>query len=830
MNIIHTLSIKSIKKNKTTSIVTILGIIMSVALMTGLFLFSNGMLNFLRDDYGLRHGTAEVIIDEIDRSALAQLPHRDMIKQETTLALIGAEKVTSDYYVHNHVVGIQQKDINTTVPMDVEFGRLPENPGEALITPELNSLFDKPVEPGTQIRIDLLTPSSYTEKENIQYTRQEKELTVTVVGILRNTPLRYPMTEPTYFVLQTPEENQAAQRVWAGFSLKKVNDANLKTFTKDLPGSYEITEMAKYSPNVSSSARFFIQGFVVVLMVIVVAAGVGLIQNGFMISLSQRVQELSILSSVGMTKRQKWNMSLREGLFMYLIALPIGMVSGFVAMEILFRILTPMMQGFVQSKAEMTLVWEPMTLLQIALLSLLTVIVATLIPTLRVSRQTPLVGVRQQEEIKIKPRQLRSPWLVRKVFGLEGDLAWKNLRRNRRKYRATLISLIFSLLLYLSLSSLVYYMHQSTEITQSRGTEDMVLSTQGAESFRQRDSFEKIAQMDGIKESYCSYYLSAFYIPESATEGSLEEGEDRKSVQIISYDPETMSVLLNEWKLSEEDLKGARGVLVNHSFYRDDQGAIRTEKFFENPPGEFAVLIDDPDLKASHTLTIVKSLQEPMSKFNASWGDTPQVIVLPETMEELTIGMGQIEDILPYMNLRMIVEEENHREIKETLEKTIKDSEMRMDLTDHRGRFQRERDFITVSKILFFGFATIIALISLANIYNSLISSLRLRKKEFAMLRSVGMEEKAFHRMIRFESYFYSLKLLLYGIPLGVLSSFAIYLYLGQRVNVPFNVPIAHFAGAALTVVVVLILIMQLGSRSVRKGNILDALKMEMDL
>ena len=165
MNIIHTLSIKSIKKNKTTSIVTILGSIMSVALMTGLFLFSNGMLNFLRDDYGLRHGTAEVIIDEIDRSTLAQLPHRDMIKQETTLALIGAEKVTSDYYVHNHVVGIQQKDINTTVPMDVEFGRLPENPGEALITPELNSLFDKPVEPGTQIRIDLLTPSSYTEKE-----------------------------------------------------------------------------------------------------------------------------------------------------------------------------------------------------------------------------------------------------------------------------------------------------------------------------------------------------------------------------------------------------------------------------------------------------------------------------------------------------------------------------------------------------------------------------------------------------------------------------------------------------------------------------------------
>ncbi len=135
-----------------------------------------------------------------------------------------------------------------------------------------------------------------------------------------------------------------------------------------------------------------------------------------------------------------------------------------------------------------------------------------------------------------------------------------------------------------------------------------------------------------------------------------------------------------------------------------------------------------------------------------------------------------------------------------------------------------------LARILFLGFATVLALISLTNIFNSILASLRLRKKEFAMLRAVGMEEKSFRKMIRFESYFYAFKVLLYGFILGTISSCLIYKYLSRTIAFTFYIPVGHFALAALVVIAFLLVVMNLGSGNARRGNILETLKLELDL
>ncbi len=830
MSIIQKLSLRSIQKNKTTSIVTIVGMIMSLALMTGLFLLSASLLQFAKDDYAYKHGTVEIVISQIDRETLESLPRPDLIKEKTLLALLGAERNSSEYYAHSNVIGIEKRDINTSVSMRLSKGRFPEKPGEALITAGVNEFRDEPLSVGEQVSISLVKPDTFSEKADVSYEEAE-DMTITIVGILSVNPLPPPMVLPTYFVVQTPEEIEAAQTLWTGFTLKNISDQAIKDFRGDLKLDYHVTSLAEYSPGVSSSGRFFIQGFVTVLVIIVAVAGIGLIQNGFMISLSQRMRELSLLSSVGMTRRQKWQMVLREGLIMYLVALPIGILSGAIAMGIVFRVLTPPVQRWMQTKAILRLTWDPLTMILIAVVGLVTVMFATLLPAIRTSRHTPLAGVRRQEEVVVKAKELRTPGMIRKLFGMEGDIAWKNLRRNRRKYRVTLMSLVFSLVLYLSIASLTHFAGAGADIAMSRDAQDLEVYSSRHEDFPQRQEMEKLAQTQGIEESFAVYSIQASF-SEGATQlqpGALKEAEVRYG-EFISYDPITMQILLKEWGLKEEDLKGMRGVLVNQMRYREDEGRLRTEMIFDTPPAELSAVMSDAQKDAPIKISLVKALPEAMTRFNTRWGQSLKVIVLPETMEQLRQTGKDLEFFNLYMSLRIFVDENEHYQVAEALRENVSTSDLSLKLHDNFGFYQRQRDFVMISKVLFFGFATIIALISLVNIYNSLISSLRLRRKEFAMLRSVGMEERSFRRMIRFESYFYACKLLLYGLPLGVLISYMIHQYLGFRIDFAFEIPVWHFALATVSIVAALILIMSLGSRGARKGNILDTLKMEMDL
>ena len=143
---------------------------------------------------------------------------------------------------------------------------------------------------------------------------------------------------------------------------------------------------------------------------------------------------------------------------------------------------------------------------------------------------------------------------------------------------------------------------------------------------------------------------------------------------------------------------------------------------------------------------------------------------------------------------------------------------------------QSTKDLVSLSSMLIYCFLAMILLIVMVNIYNVLSSSLRSRRREFAVLRSVGMGEKEFRQMLCVESFFYSLKVILYGIPLAVLTSFVVYQAIGVAIEFSFRIPYLTFFLSAVAVTVIIMLIMNLGSRKVRKGNILDALKWEADL
>ncbi len=838
MSIVQKLTFRSMNKNKSTSIVILIGIILSVALMTGLLFFSHSIYRFFRDDSIKKNGDSQIVVGDISRKRLEALPNQEMIEKKNLLSLIGVEKSNQDQTNHYKVIGITEEMIGTSIPLKILEGRLPSKKGEAVITANLSKALAERNIVGQNVVIDLHQPDYYERPANdsgtvyvegqppefrFNYTKDE-DLPVTIVGVVDQFYLGRVIRGNIYFVYQTPEEIEASNRLCVGFVLKDISTQRINTFVSGFGDlEYNRLKVTDYYPTVQSEMNVLMKSITYSLLTIVALAGIGLIQNGFLVSLSRRIRDLSVLSSIGMTRRQKWMMSLTEGLVMYLIGMPLGIVSGIGALKALFKVITPKMQSIQNTSVVMRFVWDPMTIVIIAISALVTLLIASIIPVLRSSQKTPLAGVRQQDEIKLKPRSLKSPAFISRLFGMEGEIAWKNQRRNKRRFRGTLIALVLSMVLFLTLSSLVHYLDLSSQ-RMTIGKDDLYVGGIQLEDGQKIASYEALLETKGVKNGFALYRIhDSFEYRSDHFSSGYEKFDTKADVIIVSYDTKTLDRILQENHITRDELKGKRAILVNQFFYIDD-GRRLTQKILDHIPSTIEIQSTMGSNVSSLAIDVAKVVSDAPNTYE-SQGPSLQLIVLPETLEYLAKESYGISVVL---NINA-----NKGEIQpliNNLETKIRVDRLQGYVANRLADVQSTKDFIALASILIYGFLATILLIVIANIYNILSTSLRNRHREFAVLRSVGMDDREFRRMIRVESFFYSLKVVLYGLPLAVLTSFVVHQMIGTAVEFSFRIPYITFILSALAVVAVVILIMNLSSRKTRKGNILDALRMDAEV
>ena len=135
---------------------------------------------------------------------------------------------------------------------------------------------------------------------------------------------------------------------------------------------------------------------------------------------------------------------------------------------------------------------------------------------------------------------------------------------------------------------------------------------------------------------------------------------------------------------------------------------------------------------------------------------------------------------------------------------------------------------IYVLQVFVYGFIVLMTLITIANILNTVSTGVILRRKEFAMLRSVGMTPKGFRKMIVMESVFYGLKALVYGIPLSLILNLAMNKMFGSS-YVPFSIDYKAYIGACLTVFIVTGISMVYSVQKIKKDSIIETLKEEIN-
>ena len=490
------------------------------------------------------------------------------------------------------------------------------------------------------------------------------------------------------------------------------------------------------------------------------------------------------------------------------------------------------------------------------LFSAATILLSAWIPARRAARVSPIDAIRQSGEIQEgKPLNLRTSPLIRRVFGFEGELALKSLQRDRKKYLTTLLSLMMSIILFVAFNALMLY----TDTTQSLAVKAMDYDLQIDLDYRQShanqfaDLVSQLPEVQRVSYIRCSHEQ---YVPPHAviTDPAYQALQELTSLE-LEYLPSpveggTYAFVLKVCTVGSaefahyatqlgldvqqySDPSAPLGILLNHTTLRQG-GKLYDFDLFNLKPGDTMSAtkmsgwtVPQDRGRSNAQPERGRWARSPRRAPWALWGSTlvPEMIVSDAVFDGLSDQMLQLG---PTAHGHMTVKSDDPDAALAAIERLYKATVGGNFSYYSMKEFNRSKTLQTLmTNLFFYGFLALITLIGVTNIVNTLDTNIKLRRREIAMLKSVGLTPGGFLRMLRYESLFYGLTALLYGLPIGIALSFLIYKQFGGVIYFAFSLPWGAIAACVLGILAIVFATMMVSGAMIRNDNIVDTLKEE---
>ncbi len=476
----------------------------------------------------------------------------------------------------------------------------------------------------------------------------------------------------------------------------------------------------------------------------------------------------------------------------------------------------------------------------------LTIYLSVVIPAKRASKVSPIEAIRGNNEIKIKAKKLRTPKFIAKIFGIEGEMALKNLKRSRKKYRTTVISLMISIVLFISVSGFVGYMYGGFDAMYESVDYDYAITIFNEKESTTKEKLEAeekiIKQIENSKNidklSIVKQVSGSAYIKEDKLDSKMKKAiEEKKYVANCfpkdenGYNVSTIVISLNDEQMKEymktlgiNDLKDNQAILINYTNLLKTaqiEGNITTYK--ENDTLELHLHTyseKESDSKTyKHQFEIAKVTKE--MPYGVENGSYPKLILITK---ENTLNKLNGDN-----HISMMFTAKNDEEMKEKLAQLEKENSnlSMMNIQNVKEEMQIQRNLKLIINIFLYGFIALISAIGIANIFNTISTNINLRRREFAMLKSIGMTDKGFKKMLDLECFFYGTKALLYGLPIGIGICYLLNRGFGNMLEFVFTLPWSSIIISIIAVYLVVFITMLYSSAKIKKENIIDVLRDE---
>ena len=656
-----------------------------------------------------------------------------------------------------------------------------------------------------------------TNASNEILSAEENEKSVTADATIKNS-----QTANFYVTLKNPKEYENVIN-----QIKNTMEAET-----DSEIEVDINEdLLRFEGVLSESTLGVLYGIASVIIVIIIVSSVFVIRNSFSISVSEKTKQYGMLASVGATKKQIKRSVLLEGLYIGIVAIPLGILLGIVAIIILLWIVN-LLIGDMMEGTEFVYNVPGMAILISVVISGITIFLSCLIPAIKASKIPPIEAIRGTDDIKIKTRKIKTSKLTKKLFGIGGVIASKNLKRNRKKYRTTVVSLVVSISIFIALSSFLTY---GQMMTSSYYTD---LNYNIAVNGGNETLYEKIATWSGINSYSYSYQTSAeIDVNKYGTDFAKEELENKKQIYEEDF-PEDVGKY-------EYNTLGLTIVMVNNDYFKSYVKSLgMNEKDYSN----IAILGDD----MMHYLGQGKSKVE--HYFNVKAGESMEV-TMDDEQKQIKISKITTERPMGYESCyteggylfvsedypvvtkdrselnsgSLCIDAQKPSEIENKLTDLKKEGEEFEDImiTNLAEYADQQRRIIILVSIFLYGFIAVITLIGVTNIFNTITTNMILRSKEFANLKSIGMTTKEFNKMIKLESIMYGAKSLLIGISIGLLGSYAIFKSFTNSIDFGFIVPWQAIIISVIFVFIIVGLTMKYSLNKINKQNIIETIRQD---
>lgn len=857
MNIVHKVTLKHLKKNKRRTLVTMIGVIISVAMVTAVLTLGVSFLDLMVRQHITTHGEWHVKYDNVTPEQMEAIKQDEQTEQfvlsSEGYALL--EESANEYkpyvhFKHFNKTGLEQ------FPISLIEGRLPENDQEIAISEDIITnakvnyqigetvTFDVGQRWSTENEVELKQTDSLERNDSgiIEELQIKETKKVTIVGIIER-PTWEMSWAPGYTAIGYVDEASwnGVQKIDAYITVPKLNQSVYDT-TKSFAEAHGIekvsfnTELLRFHGITANDyLRTTLYSLTAIILGVIIIGSVALIYNAFAISVSERARHLGMLSSVGATKKQKRNSVFFEGFVIGAISIPIGILAGLFGIGAVFMFINSYLEDGLGISEKLELVVTPATILGACIISLVTIFISTYIPAQRASRISAIDAIRQTHDIKLSNKRVKTSKLVRKIFGLEAEISLKNVKRNKKRYITTVFSLVISIVLFLSVSFFTDYLKKSLVMSQ----ENIAYDIQIYSSQFDKEQLASLATLDGVTESTIveEIYLETFVAKDQLPPLLKEQVEDSEYLEddkypyyvvLSSLDENSFQTFAEQVGMNINDGEQYLSAILIEQISHEDvsTGKIIETKVMETKVGEVIDLfayqtegaeIEKPDLEFLSTIEIgVLTDEIPMGVQPVVLGGM-NLIVSENTLKELPISE---EDVNTYFYLNS-----SNPEATQSAIENLKDSSIHI-FNVHEVR-QRAEQMILLMSIFTYGFITLISLIAIANIFNTISTSISLRTREFAMLRSVGMTPKGFDKMIRYESIFYGVKALGYGLPISLVVMYAIHRSIGHTFSYGFQLP---WFSIALVVIMIFLIVgsaMLYSTSKIKKQNIIDGLRQE---
>ena len=839
MNIFHKVALQGLKKNRTQTIVTIIGVILSAAMITAVITFGLSLLHYMINGSVQRYGDWHIAFLDVDSSFVQERSLDEEAAGTVTFENIGYAPFdggNNQDKPYLFIAGFYEETFET-LPITLLSGRLPENSGEILMTG----------------KAALNGSVSYGTGDPITLTVGQKERTYTVVGICQ-TPVFEQDSSPAYTAITRADSAEAAD----DFSLfvKLKHPRRVKAYAEAAADGHayilnnSVLRLMGISDDPADHVFLaFLYSFAAIVIAIIMTGSVFLIYNSFAISLNERTRQIGILSSVGATERQLRNSVLFEGLCIGAVGIPLGILAGLCSIGLVIAVVARRFGDILYSDVPFTLYVSVPAMAGAAVVSIVTILISAYIPAKKAAGVPVMECIRQTNEVKVEARAVKTSGLALRIFGMEGVLALKNFKRNRKRYRSVVLSLVLSIVLFISTSALVTGLRQSLERLTVVTDYDIGFGTQDMDDSQMLRLYDKLKNTDGVyKSSYQALMMGTCAVrADRLSDDYWETAGGRPSDQTVNlpmeiqfFDDATYLNLVQASGLRKEDYTGPDGNLIavakmlNSSNQTDGVGQL--PDLFTESSMEVSVTPgteSGPDIKQGQnvSLTCVEIVPPDSPPMTGTVEKQPYYfqIMAPWSRKESLVPSATAVDI----RVKGFTFQSEHPSQSEArMKAVIQEAGLTSPyiLMNTSSALEESRNHIFITNVFAYTFIIMMSLIAVANVFNTISTNIRLRRQEFAMLRSVGMSDRAFNKMMRFECVFYGMKALLFGLPLAALASRLIFqeMFIVGAAGVDFALPWASIGLSVLGVFLVVFITVLYATSRIKRENIMDALRDDM--